>query len=279
MQKEDENYIISELISLHDTLDANDPRVKVYCQPIFDTETGRYDTAEALARFETEKLGLLQPVHFVRLAEENGRIHALSLNVLNKVCKEIKNMVQAGAALRWISVNFSVSELKNENFCKEILSIIDSYDIPRNLIAIELTETSNDADAEQIKQCMEFLEREGINFFLDDFGSEYSNFDRLVLLPFDVIKFDRTLMFLATKDDDKSFKAIAGLSDLFRSMDFKVLFEGVETEKDAITCLAMGADYLQGFLYSRPIPIQDYEKFLLEDECSCKESEEVKDGE
>ena len=278
MQKEDENYIISELISLHDTTDANDSRVKVYCQPIFDTETGRYDTAEALARFETEKLGLLQPIHFIKLAEENGRIHALSLNVLNKVCEEIKNMVQAGIALRWISVNFSVSEFRDEKFCKEILSIIDSYDIPRSMIAIELTETSNDADIEQIKQCMNFLGKEGISFFLDDFGSEYSNFDRLVLLPFDVIKFDRTLMFLATKDDDKSFKAISGLSDLFRSMDFKVLFEGVETEKDAITCLAMGADYLQGFLYSRPIPIKDYEKFLSEDtgKCNRKESEGMK---
>lgn len=274
MRQEDKDYIVSELINLRENKNINDPRVQVYFQPIYDTGMGIFAAAEALVRLQTEKLGLLQPTHFINLAEKNECIHALSLNVLNKVCAEIKKMTDRNKPPDWISVNFSITELKNENFCDEILEIIDSYSIPRSTIAIELTETSNrGTEFDQAKACMEKLEESGIRFFLDDFGTGYSNLDRLVLLPFDVIKFDRTILFLATKGNNKSYRVISGLSNIFKSLDCKILFEGIETESDEVAGITMGADYLQGFLYSKPVPAQEYEQFL-----SIRETEGIENG-
>ena len=108
---------------------------------------------------------------------------------------------------------------------------------------------------------MTALQGLGVKFYLDDFGTGYSNFERIVGLPIDIIKFDRSLTILAGKDDESKF-LVGSFSDIFKQSNYQILFEGVEDEQDEMYCKEMNALYLQGFKYSKPIPIEQLPEFL-----------------
>ncbi|MBQ4462862.1 MAG: EAL domain-containing protein [Eubacterium sp.] len=121
-------------------------------------------------------------------------------------------------------------------------------------MAIEITESQNDREFRIVKDRINELRDEGIKFYLDDFGTGYSNFERIMELPFDIIKFDRSLV-IACGSDEKSEQMVSHLARMFSAMDYSVLYEGVETEADEEKCIRMSAKYLQGYKYSKPIPI------------------------
>ena len=101
----------------------------------------------------------------------------------------------------------------------------------------------------------------GIKFYLDDFGTGYSNLERIMELPFDIIKFDRSLV-IASGDSRKSEKMVGNLAHMFSDMDYSVLYEGVENDMDEERCINMSAVYLQGYKYSRPIPMEQLSEFF-----------------
>ena len=112
-----------------------------------------------------------------------------------------------------------------------------------------------------MKERMEILHEEGIQFYLDDFGTGYSNMERILELPFDLIKFDRSMV-TASAQDSRSEHIVEKLAKMFSDFNYHVLFEGVENSEDEDRCLSMAASYLQGFKYSRPIPIEQLHSFL-----------------
>ena len=101
----------------------------------------------------------------------------------------------------------------------------------------------------------------GITFYLDDFGTGYSNFERILEIPFDIIKFDRSLV-VASRNDPKSETLVSHLAHMFSDLDYDVLYEGVEDDEDEGRCTNMHARYLQGYKYSKPIPIEQLKDFL-----------------
>lgn len=105
------------------------------------------------------------------------------------------------------------------------------------------------------------LQKYGIIFYLDDFGTGYSNVERIIGLPIDIIKFDRSLTILSGKDETSRL-IVSSFSNIFEKANYQVLFEGVEDDEDENRCLDMRADYLQGYKYSKPIPIEELGKFL-----------------
>ena len=105
------------------------------------------------------------------------------------------------------------------------------------------------------------LRERGIRIYLDDFGTGYSNVERILELPFDIIKFDKSLV-VASEGDERSEKMVGSLASMFSSLDFSVLYEGVETEGDEKRCTDMCASYLQGYKYSRPIPISELRNYF-----------------
>lgn len=246
---------------IYDTNDLEDERVKVYCQPVLNTKTNRFNTAEALMRLELPELGMIYPDQFIPLLEGQGFMHVYSNIILNKTCKEIKRLETEGYNIERISVNFSVQELQLENFCDDVINIIKQNDIPLNKIAIELTESRNEKDFLMMKKVLENLHKHGIKFYLDDFGTGYSNFERIIELPVDTIKFDRSLTILASKNEESRFM-VGSFSEIFKRANYQILFEGVEDEKDESQCIDMKAQYLQGYRYSRPIPIAELRNFL-----------------
>ena len=195
------------------------------------------------------------------LAESHGYIHVLTEIILHKTCKEIGRLTEEGYQIARISVNVSVLELKDDDFCGDINHIIQSNSIDGGKIAIELTESGSEADFILMKEKIEQLRGQGIQFYLDDFGTGYSNMERIMELPFDIIKFDRSLV-IASGVGERSERIVENLAHMFRDMEYSVLYEGVEDEGDEARCRGMSASYLQGYKYSRPVPIERLRNFL-----------------
>ena len=155
----------------------------------------------------------------------------------------------------------SVLELKEDTFCGDMNRIIDNNQSPVEKVAIELTESNSEADHMIMKEKIEELRGKGIQFYLDDFGTGYSNMERIMELPFDIIKFDRSMV-IASGMDERSENIVQSLARMFKDMKYSVLYEGIEDEKDEERCKAMSAMYLQGYKYSRPVPIEKLRAFI-----------------
>lgn len=239
----------------------NDYRVKVFCQPVLNIKTNTFTTAEALMRLDIPEVGMVYPDQFIGVAESANHIHTLSKIILNKTCQNIKQMEEEGFHIERVSVNFSVQELHLDCFCDDVIEIIEKNGVAFDKIAIELTETRNEKDFLTMKKVIEQLQVKGIKFYLDDFGTGYSNFERLIGLPIDIIKFDRSLTILAGKNDESKFM-VGSFSEIFKKADYQILFEGVEDERDEKQCINMNAQYLQGYKYSKPIPMEQLKNFL-----------------
>lgn len=258
----DKHYILSELEDIVAKKDPFDRRVLVYCQPVFNLNTGQYDTAEALMRLKLEKTGMVFPDQFIPLAEQFNLIHSLSMIILNKTCFALKGFLDEGYIIKRISVNFSAIDLRYDSFCDEVKGIIERNDIDYGKIAVEITESRSDADFNLMKQRVIQLQDLGIKFYLDDFGTGYSNFERIMEIPFDIIKFDRSLLIESLKNDSSQYM-VRTFANMFHDLKYSILFEGVENEHDENRCKLMMAQYLQGYKYSKPIPIEELRKFLL----------------
>ena len=254
-------YIVSELYDINRKNDYKDPRVEVWCQPVLNIKTKSYDTAEALMRLRLPETGMVFPDEFIPIAEENHFINTLTKIILFKTCERIREMTDEGYKVKRISVNFSADDLRENDFCKTVETIISKSGIPFEKVAIELTESQNEQDFEMVKERINELKGSGIKFYLDDFGTGYSNFERIMELPFDIIKFDRSLV-IASGNDEKYRTMVTNLANMFNEVDYAVLYEGVEDEADEKRCIDMKARYLQGYKYSKPIPIEKLTEYF-----------------
>ena len=158
-------------------------------------------------------------------------------------------------------MNVSALELKDVHFCEDITGIIDRNGIDGDKIAIELTESNSDSEFELIKNKISQLRKKGIKFYLDDFGTGYSNMERIMELPFDIIKFDRSMV-IASSASERSHQIVFNLARMLSDLNYSVLYEGVEKDSDEQLCRDMSASYLQGYKYSRPVPIENLTEYL-----------------
>lgn len=255
------NYIISQLKDISDNAGIDDPRILVYCQPVRNVNSDCYDTAEALMRLNLPELGIVLPDDFIPLAEHFGYIHKLSMIILNKTCAAVKRLKDEGYILSRISVNLSIRELSEPAFMDQFETIVRENGLAYETIAVELTESRNDTEYEIVLDRVNKFKKLGVYTYLDDFGTGYSNFDRILSLKLDVVKFDRSLLIMAANDDNARF-LLDYFSSAFEKLGYKVLYEGVETKDQEEMCVHSHADYLQGYKFSKPIPIDNLRSFL-----------------
>lgn len=257
------NYqILHQLKKIYNTYDLDDERVLAYCQPIMNISTNRYDTAEALMRLQLPELGFIYPNEFIDLLERYNYVHRFTMIMLNKVCKYLNKAMQDGYDINRISVNISTKELKKQNFLSDFKNIVEANGVAYHQIGVEFTESTDDVEGSELEKVVCQLQELGCKVYLDDFGTGYSNFNRLMGLHMDVLKFDRSFLLEADKNENiKHF--ILALSDAFKKMNYHVLFEGVETDEQEQFCKSCQADYLQGFKFSKPIPILDLNQYIV----------------
>lgn len=177
------------------------------------------------------------------------------------MCTQVRRLIEEGYSLSRVSVNISAIELKSDSFCDDINGIIEDSGLSAGNIAIELTESQSERDFVIMKEKIHELREKGIIFYLDDFGTGYSNMERIMELPFDIIKFDRSMV-LESGSSERSRKIVSSLAKMFADMNYSVLYEGVEEDAEEKMCMDMEASYLQGFKYSKPIPIEDLGGYL-----------------
>ena len=229
---------------------------KVYFQPIYSLKEKRYTKMEALVRLIDENLGFIPPDEFIPIAEKNGDILAIGEIVLEKVCAFIEEYHPEDYGIKSIHVNLSVVQCMQENIGIRLLNIIDKYKIPHGLIDFEITESTADNSSENLDKIMDDFNKKGIDFSLDDYGTGYSNQSNLMRYPYSIVKIDKSLVW-ACDSNPKAFISLKHTIAMIKDLDMKVLAEGVETQHHIDFLEQIGCDFLQGYYYSRPLPVSE----------------------
>lgn len=237
----------------------NDGLIAHY-QPKFDLETKRLVGVEALARLRDDKGSFISPALFIPLAEESGLIIELGRQMLMKSCRVAKELEQIGIAVP-ISVNVAAAQFSSDDLALHVETALTSNELPANLLELEITETALMLDAELTQTKLEQLKQLGISISIDDFGTGYSSLAYLKKFNVDIMKIDMSFVrdMLSNKHDYEIVKTIISLG---LSMGLKLVAEGVETEEQCTALKAMSCDTGQGYLYSKPLPTEDFIVFV-----------------
>jgi EAL domain-containing protein (putative c-di-GMP-specific phosphodiesterase class I) len=234
----------------------------LYYQPQIDR--GIVTGAEALVRWKHPERGILSPAQFVALAEETGLILPLGEIILDSACRQIG--VWAGNAQTCsltIAVNISASQLRQPDFVEWVLVAINRTGIDPKNLKLEITESMLLDNVEDAVTKMTALKSHGLQFSLDDFGTGYSSLSYLKRLPLDQLKIDRS--FISDIEANACGAIARSIISLGEALGLSVIAEGVETEEQLGVLANLGCHAYQGFLCSMPVPLENFERLLLDD--------------
>ncbi len=240
-----------------------DNRILVYLQPKVAIESGLVIGAEALVRMLDDDGKIVPPMSFIPILERTGMIIKLDFCVLDQVCALIRKWIDNGITPIRISVNLSRFDFQEDGSWEQMLKKIKDFDIPREYLEFEVTETIFYDDVEFIINKLRQLRAKGHKVSMDDFGSGYSSLNTVGLMPIDIIKFDRGFV-QNSISNQKGLEIMSGLVDIFNKINLEVICEGVETEEEEKTIQQCGCDYVQGYYHDRPLPIAEFEgKYMI----------------
>ena len=234
----------------------------VFYQPIYDTKTGKFSSAEALLRLRDPKYGYISPQLFIPLAEKSGAIHAIGSFVLEEVVKFIASDDFKQLGVDYIEINLSVMQCLRSDLADEIIDLTRKYKVSPLKINLEITETASGYSQSKLNTNITKLTENGFTVSLDDFGTGYSNLMRIAQLPLNIVKLDRA--FVLMEESGGNHIIIKNLIRMLKDMNLRVLVEGIETEEMVESFTQMGVDEIQGFYYSRPLTKSAYLRFLKE---------------
>ena len=223
----------------------------VFYQPIVDANSHDIAGVEALLRWNSEQLGPVSPVTFIPIAEETGLIIEIGKFVLTQACADMADWPGLN-----VNVNVSPAQLRDPMFVENVIGIVELADINPKRIEIELTEGIVVSHPELVREKLEQLKAVGFTVALDDFGTGFSSIGYLRQLPFDKLKIDRSFV-SDVGESDKANSLLQSLITLGDALDLNVVAEGVETIEQANLIQLLGCELLQGFFFSKPMPIAD----------------------
>lgn len=253
---EQEQFILN---SMNKALDNK--QFVVYYQPKFNLKTNLPFGAEALVRWFHPEKGMIYPNDFIPVFENNGFINKLDYYVWEEVCKTIAYWKENNKPLYPISVNVSRSNLYNPNLCDLLVGLIKKYDISCDLLNLEITETAYTENTFIIEQAVIKLQKAGFVIMMDDFGSGYSSLNILKDISFDVLKID--MKFMPISINTKAERILASVIRMAKWLNLEVIAEGVETKEQISLLEGLGCDYIQGYYFSKPVPLNEYEELLV----------------
>lgn len=236
---------------------------EIYYQPIYSVKDRCFNSAEALIRLHDEELGFISPEDFIPLAEKNGMIFRIGEFVFRSVCKAISEKKLEQYGLEYIEVNLSVAQCMQENLHKTLLAIMDEYHVPYSFINLEITETAVTVSKETLRNNIEYLRKKGVTFSMDDYGTGYSNITNVITYPFHIVKMDKSIVWYAM-ENDRALSTLKHSINMIKSLNMDIVAEGVETKEQSQALQEMGCDYLQGYYYSKPIPLDAFITFISE---------------
>ena len=241
----------------------NEDRVEVFLQPIYNTVKGSFTSAEALVRIRNRDGTLIPPGQFIPVAEETGQIIDLGQRVLDKTCEFMAGSEVSALGLEYIEVNLSVVQAEKLTLVDEIMDTVRKYNVEPERINLEITESALIQAKDRVLDNMNRLKNKGFSFALDDFGKGESNLMYLVEMPFDVLKLDMD-MTKAFHVNDKAKSAVRTVRYMADDMKLKIVAEGIENQHELDAFMKYDIEYIQGFHFSKPLPMDEFVEFVSE---------------
>lgn len=234
----------------------------VYLQPKYDIRTNEPAGAEALVRWIHPDRGIVPPGVFIPVFERNGFISKLDYYMWEKVCKLIRSWIDRGVPVYPVSVNVSRVNIYNPKLADLISGLVEKYDIPPEYFNLELTESAYMEKNELIDETLTKLQERGFVILMDDFGSGYSSLNTLKDISVDVLKIDMKFMSKAKKEG-RAENIIASVVRMAKWLDLPVIAEGVEEKQQVDFLRIVGCEYVQGFYFAKPMPVEEYEQLIM----------------
>ena len=236
---------------------------KVYYQPKVDIQTNQLIGAEALCRWIHDGV-LIPPMDFIPALERGTDICELDFYMLDHVCRDIRRWLDNDMPVVRVSVNLSRRHMIDPDLYSHIVDIIDRYQIPHELIEIELTETTTDVEFRYLKRVVNQLQNVGIYVSVDDFGVGYSSLNLIKQIPWDVLKLDKSILPTHDEDADRSSRMFSYIVSMANEIGMKCVAEGVETEDQLDMMKESGCYIAQGFFFDKPLPVEEFEERMIE---------------
>ena len=233
----------------------------VYYQPQYNHSTGMLVGAEALVRWKHPERGVISPGVFIPIFENNGFINKIDFYVFSQVCKFLRRCADNGLPLVPVSINFSRYDVFQVDFVDRLEDIRKRHRVDAKYLRVEITESTAMGTGRHINEVIQKLHEHGYLVEMDDFGSGYSSLNVLKDIELDIIKLD--MLFLEeNSESNRGGTIVSAMIRMAKWLGIPVIAEGVETIKQADFLRSIGCDYIQGYLYSRPIPEEEYEEKL-----------------
>ena len=238
-------------------------QLEVFYQPKLCLASDSLNAAEALVRWRHPELGLVPPSDFIGLAEETGLIGAIGEFVLRQACLQARTWQMQGLAHIRVSVNLSVHQLRQGNLLSLVRQVLDETGLEAQYLELELTESQLLDNVESVISTFQQLRELGVKLAIDDFGTGYSSLSYLKRFPVDYVKIDQTFIRDLTpgSEDAAITRAIIAMA---HSLELKVVAEGVETQAQMDFLKSQRCDEIQGYLISKPVPVEQFAQLLRE---------------
>ena len=232
--------------------------LEVFYQPIINSSTDTVVSLEALARLHDEILGYIPPDEFISIAEKTGLIIELGFIVLEKVCQYIHEHLLSNPwnTINCVHVNISTLQCEYPHLYSRMMQMLDQYEVPPQMIQLELTESTMLYSPELLLKTMKTLYEKGIRFALDDYGTGYSNISYLIQFPFHEVKFDKTIVQSCFSNPEAEL-IIRNEFEILKQLHKPVVVEGIETEEQYAKMREYGIELFQGYYFSKPLPEEE----------------------
>lgn len=233
----------------------------LYLQPKYDIEKGTIIGAEALVRWISQKNGFISPGDFIPVFENNGFVYEVDKFIWEESCRYLRKWLDEGREVHPISVNVSRIDLYTPKLVQHLVNLREKYQLPSQYLELEITESAYTEDPEQIITITRQLREAGFVILMDDFGTGYSSLNMLKDIQIDVLKLD--MGFLKSSDySAKGGNILTAILKMAESLKMQTIAEGVETKEQVEFLKSIGCRYVQGFYYSKPLPVGEFEKLI-----------------
>lgn len=236
-------------------------RIQAWFQPIISASTGACSGVEVLARWHDDELGWIGPATFIPIAESIGLIRELGQQVWLASLTAAESWQRQGLALS-IAVNVSKRQLFKPYFTEQLLEEVSKHHLSPGSIILEVTESVALMDVEHAAERLQELKEAGFRIAIDDFGTGYSSLSQLHEMHVDELKID--ISFVRRLNDPRGLSMTQAIINLARALNLKTVAEGVEDEEAAARLRELGVDYLQGYHFAKPMPREDFERWLAQ---------------
>ncbi len=239
-------------------------RIEVFYQPIYSTKEHKFVSAEALARIRDKDGNIVPPGKFIPVAEKSGLISRIGERVFEKTCTFIKeNQLRERYGIEYVEVNLSVRQCEDTSLADTYILIMEKHNLDPSCVNLEITESASIRLRNNLLKNMKMLIDYGVKFSLDDFGNGESNLNYIVDMPVSIVKFDRDMSQAYFANQKARFVMEASMH-MIHDMGLEIVSEGVETKEQMEAVAALGIEYIQGYYFSKPLPADEFLRFVEE---------------